>query len=467
MTQEKFEFGNNIIKGIVHELDKAESYIKIVVFQLQNTEIIEKLIKKAKKGIKIKILMPPKESIFEKGTDKDYKKNMILKINELKKQGADIYECDWNIGDTGNTKSVPSIYYLLHLKFIVTDKAAIALSANMISNDEIDSFLVYEGDEKRIKEFNEKFKFLEDIYCEEKIVKKIKDKVNDEEFKNIFTPPEHIDKQVQKCKNHSVKRSILHYPLDLCPEIETIEEKTYLCPFESRARSLIKKIIEDAEKFVYIVSERFTDEDIHYFLMEKKRKTNIDIKIFSGFKSQDYSEKIKDLAKDLLALGICYNTYEKVHSKLIITDKLIALGSVNLNQMNLGHPKGSKGKYWRANTEIMTICKNKDIIQRAKSQFEGKYNSSINVLEKMINKQDEKIGKLLNKSLGLKGKHWKIKKVMAKKYIENEIKERKKFFEMMLEAEKLMKEKNLNRITVDLIKEAEKNLDGKNPQIKL
>jgi hypothetical protein len=38
---EEFEFGTTVIDKVIDEIEKAEEYIKIVVFQMQNLKLIK------------------------------------------------------------------------------------------------------------------------------------------------------------------------------------------------------------------------------------------------------------------------------------------------------------------------------------------------------------------------------------------------------------------------------------------
>lgn len=327
---------------------------------------------------------------------------------------------------------------------MVTDKSAIVLSANLISNDDIDAILI-NNDKNQIKDFNKKFESLKEDYMDDKIFEKIKERTKNEEiYKSIITPPEHLSR---------TQKSILHYPLALCPEITKFEEKLYVFPLDCKGRDFVKKVIEDAKEYVYISTERFTDRELFY-LLQKAKLEGKDIRIITKFQSQDYQYEIIQFAKNCLSTGIELKDNKEVHAKLIITDKLIALGSINMNQMNLGFI--SKKGFWRSNTEVMVICKNKDIINQAKNLFLDISNHSEEIVNNLIKKEVDNFKKISKEVLDAplsKGGEY-----LAKKYLNDEAKDRKKYLEILVEANRLRKIRGLKKIDEALVKEAEERL---------
>jgi phosphatidylserine/phosphatidylglycerophosphate/cardiolipin synthase-like enzyme len=143
-------------------------------------------------------------------------------------------------------------------------------------------------------------------------------------------------------------------------------------PFDCKGRNFLMKIIEDAEEFVYLCSERFTDKEFFFFL-EKIRLKGITVKIFAKFASQDFQERIIKFAKDYLALGIEIKTQKNLHAKLVITDKLVSLGSINLNRMNLGFKKSKIPLRLYSNHSVLLkyINLDFDITQNKKKSFKN------------------------------------------------------------------------------------------------
>ncbi|MBM3233595.1 phosphatidylserine/phosphatidylglycerophosphate/cardiolipin synthase family protein [Candidatus Pacearchaeota archaeon] len=433
-----FEFGTGIIDKVIKEINKAKKYIRIVVFQIHNKEIINKLKEKVKMGVSIELITLPYESIQE-----NVRAEVTKELKELEKAGGKIYLCNWNLGDTSHTKTVPGPWHNLHSKFMVTDKSAIVLSANLIGNDDIDAILIND-DRAEIKDFNKKFESVMEDYMQDKIFKKIKESIESEEdYSEIITPPKHLSRN---------QKSILHYPIKLCPNMEDIEEKLYVFPLDCKGRDFVKKIIEDSSQFVYISTERFTDKELFYFLQKEGLK-NKEIKILTKFQSQDYQYEIIQFAKNCLTTGIELKDNKMVHAKLIVTDKLVALGSINLNQMNLGfEPK--KG-FWRSNTEVMLICKDKEIIDKAKNLFLGIFSNSDNVIKNLVKKEVDNFKKIAKEVLNMP--LYNSGGYLAEKFLREEIVNRKKYLEIIKEAAKLAKAKNLKKIKEELIKEVEDN----------
>ena len=116
-----------------------------------------------------------------------------------------------------------------------------------------------------------------------------------------------------------------------------------------------EQLISEANEFVYISTESFTDVDISNFLI-KSRLKGIDIRILTGATSMDFSDRMQKMLRELLANDIKISTTEKyLHAKLIMTDKRVSVSSINLNKMNLGFKKVNH--LWRENTESISRLK--------------------------------------------------------------------------------------------------------------
>ncbi|GAG99893.1 unnamed protein product, partial [marine sediment metagenome] len=248
--------------------------------------------------------------------------------------GAILHFCKWNLGDPERTSTAVGQWYSFHGKFIVTDKSAIAMSANFTKKNEIDAVLILEKEGRMEIEFNKKFDELLDLF----IVKNagydgsIRQKIisnEDENIIDVFNLPKNISNKYQ---NHW----ILHYPMNLCPEEVQIETGLFITPLDGRGRKFYEEIVSKAEKFVYISTESFTDLDFSKFLKKISLK-QLDMKILAGAESMDFRDRTQKMFRELLAHQIDIKTSEgDLHAKMLITDKHLVLSSINLNKMNLG-----------------------------------------------------------------------------------------------------------------------------------
>jgi len=110
------------------------------MFQIHNEHVFEALMAKAKQA-KIEILTLPYDSIND-----DVKKEVEQRFEALKVQGAIIYFDKWNVGSSERTTTATNRWYSFHGKFIVTDRSAIALSANFTKNQELDALVIFKND---------------------------------------------------------------------------------------------------------------------------------------------------------------------------------------------------------------------------------------------------------------------------------------------------------------------------------
>lgn len=154
-----FDFSKQIIDQIIDELDNAKEYIKIAVFQIHNTELFAKLNEKLTQGVKVELFTLPYNSIHDRVRDE-----VVTNIETLKKNGAKLYFCKWNVGDPKRTTTAVGVWYSFHGKFIVTDQSAISLSANLTQQAELDAILVYKQESEKIREFDDRFERLKELF---------------------------------------------------------------------------------------------------------------------------------------------------------------------------------------------------------------------------------------------------------------------------------------------------------------
>ena len=145
------------------------------------------------------------------------------------------------------------------------------------------------------------------------------------------------------------------------------------------------------------------------------------IKILTGSESQDFSDRIRELYPRLMANGVeMRKPTEPLHGKLLITDKLLIISSVNLNKMNLGY--GRTKKLWRSNTETITVENDKDTIRCASESFKKKFNQSKNVIDYIVeNNQQLNYSKSIFTVFGIKPDN-KVKSLLSKVIIKSDIK---------------------------------------------
>lgn len=446
----KFDFSNSIIDQVIQEIERANSYIKIAVFQLHNDRIIDKLIEKINEGVTVEIITLPYDSINE-----DVKQHVTERLEELKNAGATLHFCKWNVGDPERTTTAVNVWYSFHGKFMVTDKAAVSLSANLLNRPELDAILIFDNEEEKIQQFNEQFEELKRLFVIENggydgdIRQRILDTQNPR-AEEVFEVPRSVSRTLHG------RNWIQQYPPNLCPAEMEIGEKLYLVPFDGRGRNLLMKIIEEAEEFVYISAETFTDPDFPNFLKRIKLK-GIDLRILSGYNSMDFKDRVVKFTKELIAIGIkLYTPQEELHAKFLVTDKLLALGSINLNNINLGIKK--TGDFWRANTETLIICRDSGIINNAKQKYLQVFDDSNPIIEKIAKKNKTIAGKLFKEVFNIASSS-DAKEFLAKISLEKDIEKENKIYEIIKEAIRLKTERNLNRITKALLEEAVNNLN--------
>jgi len=368
----EFTFGMDVIERVVKNIMEAEKYIRIAVFQIHNEVIYDALDHVLANGIIVEIFTLPYDSINE-----DIRGKVTDRIEKIKTNGARVYFSKWGIGDPERTTTAVGRWYSFHGKFLVTDNVAISLSANLTEESELDAMLVYE-EQENIKEFNEKFQTLLTLF-ERGGIKDLVEQTGYDDKETLFLAPRTITEP--EVRSHWIR----DYPSEMCGNITTIKDRLYIAPIECRARELWETVIKEANEYVYISTESFTDTAIIPFLITNSIQGKV-VKILTGSESQDFNERIRELYPRLMANNIELRKPNRpLHAKLIITDKRLVVSSVNLNKMNLGYAK--KKTLWRANTETITIESDPNTIIKAKSDYDKIFNDSNQLINYLSDKE--------------------------------------------------------------------------------
>ncbi|MBI5021897.1 MAG: phosphatidylserine/phosphatidylglycerophosphate/cardiolipin synthase family protein [Ignavibacteriales bacterium] len=435
----EFKIGVDVLDRVIQELSGATEYIRIAVFQLHNTALFNLLNDKLDHGLSVEIITLPYDSI-----NRDIRQQVTALFENFIAHGGQVSFCRWNVGDPERTTTAVNVWYSFHGKFIVTNNRAIALSANLTENPEVDACLIF-NDQEVITQFNNKFEELKELFVTsiegyEGTIRRRIIEVGPENVDRIFELPRTI--QNQELANNW----ILGYPEDLCPSEIQIEDKLYLAPFECRARDFFEKIISEAEEYVYISAESFTDPDIPAFL-SRIRFEHIDIKILTSPSSMDFAERVQNTMRNLLASGIeIRSSAEDLHAKVIITDQLVVVSSVNLNKMNLGFKKPTG--YWRANTETITVCRDIAVRRDAKNNYLRTFSTCSDVRDKLAEKIEHIIGQTFSKVFNMRSSG-EVKKLFAKYVLIREIELKKTINRICQIAARLMQNSNRTLVNKD------------------
>ncbi len=424
-----FDFSNEVVPLIRKEIASAEKYVRIAMFQIHREDVFNSLEKLLANKVKVEILTLPYDSI-----NADVKPQVVSRFEDLIRKGAIIHFDRWNVGDPRETRTAFGRWYSFHGKFIVTDKSAIALSANFTHGEELDAVLIFRGIKDKITEFNQKFDDLLQLFIlkanhYDGSIRRRVTEVVPTKAEHLFELPENVDAVHED-------HWILHYPIELCPSNVSIEDKLYLTPFDCRGRDVISRIIADADKYVYISTESFTDEEFSKFLVNLTINKDVEMKILSGTKSRDFTDRIEKMFRNLLTQKIEVKTTEEaIHAKLVITDKTLVVSSINLNKMNLGHYKTKK--FWRENTESLLICQDPEMIEFAKNKYLEIFDKSVNIREMLCQKLENQVGDIFKGAFQL-SPNPEVRALFARFILKREIETKKIIIKVGRMTKKLM-----------------------------
>lgn len=411
----EFEFSDKVLSFIEKELNEAEKFIKIAVFQIHNEKIFNILKDKLANGVELEIITLPYDSIYD-----DVREKVVDRFKNLIEKGGKIIFNKWNVGDVERTSASTQRWYSYHGKFIVTEKKAIALSANLTDQIELDAYIAF-NDQTKIDEFCLVFNNLKDLFCVENsgYDGTIRQQIIDQpKFKEEIL---HLPKSIEN-KDY-INNWIRHYPISIISKNPGINEKLYICPFDEKARTIYESVINDATEYVYISTESFTDLEIAALLSKIKDKS-IDIKLLTISTAIDYADRMQKMLRDLLAKDVEIKTTDiDLHAKLVITDKHLLVSSVNLNKMNLGFKVNTH--YWRSNTETICISKNSDVIKKAKTNYLEIFENQSDVSSNLTDKLKKEVTNIFKNNYSVRSSN-DVKDIIAKLILSEELKLRKK-----------------------------------------
>ena len=420
----RFEYSTKIVENVLRELDKAEEYIRIAMFQIHRDDVFELLERKLEQGVKIEVFTLPHESVKPKIFE-SVRKN----FEKIEKLGAKIYLCWWNVGSPLRTSTnvYPDSWFSFHGKFVVTEKSAITLSANFLDEDELDALLIFEKNDKQIQLYNKKFDWLIENFSDpsNKIRTLIENakKYPKEKIPILLKPEERVKNK--ELREHWVR----DYPGEICQEPSTINDGLYISPFDCRARSYLEKIIEESN-FAFISSETLTDEDFGKFLINQRQKGK-EIKLLSSGISADFQSRTNSIFQNMISFGIDVGIPKKdIHGKLVITNKRVVVSSVNINKIGLGIRNSKTLDKWRANTETITVVSDKTIIDEAKKQYESEFKDSRSFIDLLVEKEKKNVMKDL-KNMDMKIDESTLEHIIREK-IDDDAKSYRKHLEKII-----------------------------------
>ncbi|MCK4233025.1 hypothetical protein KAX75_01235, partial [candidate division WOR-3 bacterium] len=309
-------------------IKEASDFIDIVTFQFTSENIVKLLVKKAIQGVRIRIITLPEDSY----RDVSERKKITELYNFLTSKDIELNRCIWEVGvpeltETSlsgeQTEGGGNKWYALHGKFVVTDKKAFALSTNFTDEKQLEVYLLYD-DKDIIKDFRKKFDKIKDLFCSKQEILP---------GSLYFQLPTGVQQEIKTLYERTKRINVKDYPPEVSPDAEIIKG-FFLSPFEGRARIFLNNMIDQAEEFIYLSTERLFDDQIVKKLLSKAYMTDIPMKILTGHPRavRQNPAKAEKMVEDLMAAGVEFAIIDDVHAKFWITEKYICVGSSNIGK---------------------------------------------------------------------------------------------------------------------------------------
>jgi phosphatidylserine/phosphatidylglycerophosphate/cardiolipin synthase-like enzyme len=366
--QIKFQYTEGI-GPLLESIDNAQEFLKIVSFQLTSIHVITALEQACQRGVKVSVITLPPDSYAGD-------RSVIEALFErLRSAGVDLSLCIWEVGEPRLTTTSLSgareggmgqKWYSLHGKFLVSELAAQISSSNCTDENRLECYLeLY--DESSISEFDGKFSYLKETFVDPN-----KSPVPGSFWSSLPTP---LRDEVEERFSKEGRLIVKDYPEVLCPTV-TPRSGLSVSPFEGKARDILATVIDTAEQFLFLSSERFFDEEITELLLTRLSLRPLEVKVLAG-PPQDVRQapaKARSMLERLLAAGCEYASPPSIHAKLWLSDKWVVVGSANLTKMNLGFAPSRNS--WRGDTQVLYMRDDPSLIGEAAIAFREQFDSS-------------------------------------------------------------------------------------------
>jgi len=314
-----------------------------------------------------------------------------------------IQYCRWEVGDPSLTSSSRSgvqrggggdKWYSLHGKFIVSDKLALALSANLDGNNDWEVFF-YSESPSCIQNFKNKYEELVERFCKPSVQNPV---INGRLFDSL-------NPELQEKLRSENRFLVPQYPVSLIPNDVTLVDGLYISPFDVKARNLLNAVIEQADERFWIAGETLTDQDVVNLILGKKyRSPELDVRIIVGSQLPRDPSKQAGMRENIIRLdsmGIEFRLVDDWHAKIWISDSVVVLGSANLNPINLGI-RCTHGE-WKANTEILYVSRDLNNVSMAQSAYKAVFDHGEPAVRIYYDKAEREVSQLL-KALKIKAR---------------------------------------------------------------
>lgn len=376
-------------------IESASQFLWIVAFQLSDDHILHALIEKQRQGVDVRILTLPIDSFGDSALREH--------LSQRHQQLHGIQYCRWEVGDPSLTSSSRSgvqrggggdKWYSLHGKFIVSDKSALALSANLDGSNDWEVFFNSELPSS-IQNFKNKYEELVERFCQPSIQNPI---VNGRLFDSL-------NPELQEKLRSENRLLVPQYPVFLIPNNVTLADRLYISPFDVKARNLLSAVIEQADERFWIAGETLTDQDVvNQILGKKYQSPQLDVRVIVGSQLPRDPSKQASMRENIIQLdsmGIEFRLVDDWHAKIWISDSVVVLGSANLNPINLGIR--CTHNEWKANTEILAVSRDLKVISMGQTAYGAAFEQGKPALRIYYAKAERDVSQLL-KALNIKAR---------------------------------------------------------------
>lgn len=308
--------------------------------------IADLLVEKRNLGIYVELVTTPPEAA-RTGDLVEWSRRLQ---KQLAVSGVRVYRYDWELGRQSRVSTFGGRRYALHADFLVTDRDAVILSADLTKavseGRDTSAYIVYD-DWDRVQALQTQFERLKDL------------SLNLE----AHVPSRCID------SSHRPRKILVGNPY--VDAAFSPKDGFYLLPFEAYGRTAIEHAVSAATDYVYCITDAPLDDALLRCLRAKKKRTpGVECRLVTSPQLLQRNRAKRADYVQLSAYGVEVKALDRFRMNLLVTENGVVAGSLDFSALGLGRRRVDSGfPLWLEHTALMDVNTEPAFIAQGKTAF--------------------------------------------------------------------------------------------------